>query len=402
MPSPPPAEVGAPFSEIDTPALIIDLDAFERNLDAMAAAVGKLGVRLRPHAKTHKSPLIAAKQIARGAVGMCCQKVAEAEILVAGGVGDVLVSNEVVGARKLERLASLARHARISVCVDDPAMIEQLALAAERAGSQIEVLVEVDVGARRCGVRPGPAATGLARQITGSRSLAFGGLQAYHGSAQHLRTPEERRAAIASAANATTETLRFLNEAGFHCRTIGGAGTGTFELEGASGIWNELQAGSYIFMDADYAKNVADGARNASPFEHALFVLATVMSTASGERAVVDAGHKALSNDSGFPVCPGPARPALPSTLRRTRRSRIRQRRLKARGRRQADADPRPLRSDGQSLRLVCRRARLRYAGRPRGSAVADCGARRGHLKRPWKNLRALGDEREGRIEPKG
>lgn len=305
MPSPPPAQIGAPFSEIDTPALIIDLDAFERNLDAMASAVGKLGVRLRPHAKTHKSPVIAAKQIARGAVGMCCQKVGEAEILVAGGVGDVLVSNEVVGARKLERLAALARHARISVCVDDPAIIEQLAQAAERAGSQIEVLVEVDVGARRCGVRPGPAATGLARQIAGSRALAFGGLQAYHGSAQHLRTPEERRAAIANAANATTETLRFLNEAGFACRTIGGAGTGTFELEGASGIWNELQAGSYIFMDADYAKNVADGARNASPFEHALFVLATVMSTASGERAVVDAGHKALSNDSGFPSVRG-------------------------------------------------------------------------------------------------
>ena len=305
MPLRPPAEIGAPFSDIDTPALIIDLDAFERNLDAMAAAVGQFGVRLRPHAKTHKSPLIAAKQIARGAVGMCCQKVAEAEILVAGGVGDVLVSNEVVGARKLERLASLARHARISVCVDDPDMIGQLALAAERAGSQIEVLVEVDVGARRCGVRPGPAATGLARQIAGSRFLSFGGLQAYHGSAQHLRTPEERRAAIASAANATTETLRFLNEAGLQCRTVGGAGTGTFELEGASGVWNELQAGSYIFMDADYAKNVADGARNASPFEHALFVLATVMSTASGERAVVDAGHKALSNDSGFPVVRG-------------------------------------------------------------------------------------------------
>jgi 3-hydroxy-D-aspartate aldolase len=305
MPSSPPAEIGAPFSEIDTPALVIDLDAFERNLDAMAAAVGKLGVRLRPHAKTHKSPVIAAKQIARGAVGMCCQKVGEAEILVAGGVKDVLVSNEVVGARKLARLAALARHARISVCADDAAVIEQLALAAERAGSQIEVLVEIDVGARRCGVRPGPAASGLARQIATSRHLSFGGLQAYHGSAQHLRTPEERRAAIANAANATTETLRFLKEAGFACRTIGGAGTGTFELEGASGIWNELQAGSYVFMDADYAKNVADGARNASPFEHALFVLATVMSTASGERAVIDAGHKALSNDSGFPAVRG-------------------------------------------------------------------------------------------------
>ena len=301
----PPAQIGAPLSEIDTPALIIDLDAFERNLDTMAAAVGKLGVRLRPHAKTHKSPLIAAKQIARGAVGMCCQKVAEAEVLVAGGVSDVLVSNEVVGLRKLERLAALARHARISVCVDDSIMVEQLALAAERAGVQIEVLVEIDVGAGRCGVRPGPAAVGLARQVAVSRFLSFGGLQAYHGAAQHLRTPDERRAAITGAANATSETLRALKDAGFQCRTIGGAGTGTFEIEGASGIWNELQAGSYIFMDADYAKNVADGARNASPFEHALFVVATVMSTASGERAVIDAGHKALSNDSGFPAVLG-------------------------------------------------------------------------------------------------
>jgi len=301
----PPAQIGAPLSEIDTPALIIDLDAFEHNLDTMAAAAGKLGVRLRPHAKTHKSPIIAAKQIARGAVGMCCQKVAEAEILVAGGVSDVLVSNEVVGLRKLERLAGLARHARISVCVDDSIAVAQLALAAERAGSHIEVLIEVDVGAGRCGVRPGPAAAGLARQVADSRFLSFGGLQAYHGSAQHLRTPEERRAAIASAANATKETLRALGDAGFQCRTIGGAGTGTFELEGASGVWNELQAGSYIFMDADYAENVADGTRNANPFEHALFVIATVMSTASGERAVIDAGHKALSNDSGFPAVLG-------------------------------------------------------------------------------------------------
>ncbi|WP_025034039.1 DSD1 family PLP-dependent enzyme [Bradyrhizobium sp. DOA9] len=301
----PPAQIGAPFSEIDTPALIIDLDAFERNLDTMAATVSKLGVRLRPHAKTHKSPIIAAKQIARGAVGLCCQKVAEAEILVAGGVSDVLVSNEVVGLRKLERLAGLARHARIGVCVDDAIMVEQLSHAAERAGSQIEVLVEIDVGAGRCGVRPGPAVATLARQVTASRFLSFGGLQAYHGSAQHLRTPEERRAAIAGAANATAETLRVLKDAGFQCRTIGGAGTGTFEIEGASGIWNELQAGSYIFMDADYAKNLADGARNANPFEHALFVIATVMSTGAGERAVIDAGHKALSNDSGFPTVLG-------------------------------------------------------------------------------------------------
>jgi 3-hydroxy-D-aspartate aldolase len=300
MHSSPPAEVGAPFSEIDTPALIVDLDAFERNLDAMAAIVSKLGIRLRPHAKTHKSPLIAAQQIARGAVGVCCQKVAEAEILVAGGVTDVLITNEVVGARKLDRLASLARQARIGVCVDNSNVVEQMASAAERAGSQLEVLVEVDVGGRRCGVKPGPAAVTLAKQIARSNFLSFGGLQAYHGASQHMRAAQERRAAIASAANATSETLRLLTDAGFRCRTVGGAGTGTLELEGESGLWNELQPGSYIFMDADYAKNAADAGRGAKQFDHALFVLAAVMS-ASDERAVIDAGHKALSNDSGFP-----------------------------------------------------------------------------------------------------
>ena len=302
MTTSPPAEIGAPFSTVDTPALVIDLDAYERNLEVMAAAARRLGVRLRPHAKTHKSPVIAAHQIARGAVGVCCQKVAEAEALVAGGVSDVLVSNEVVGARKLERLAQLARHARIGVCVDHPDALDQLAAAAERAGSQIEVLVEIDVGSRRCGVAPGPAAVDLARRIASSRTLSFGGLQAYYGAAQHMRTPPERRAAIAAASKATADTVRHLADAGFDCRTIGGAGTGTFELEGASRVWNELQPGSYVFMDADYAKNVPDDGRNAGPFEHALFVLATVMSRNTDERAVIDAGHKAVSNDSGFPT----------------------------------------------------------------------------------------------------
>jgi D-threonine aldolase len=305
MSIPPPAEIGAPLSAVDTPALLIDLDAFERNLDAMAEASKKLGVRLRPHAKTHKSPIIAAKQVARGAVGVCCQKVSEAEVLVAGGVADVLVSNEVVGASKIARLASLARHARISVCVDHLDMIAPLAAAAERAGSQIEVLVEVDVGAKRCGIAPGPLAVEFARRIGATRVLTFGGLQAYHGSAQHLRTPAERRAAIDAAFKGVTETVKPLADAGFACRTIGGAGTGTFELEGASGGWNELQPGSYIFMDADYAKNLAEDGRNASPFEHSLFVLATVMSRPVDSRAVTDAGLKALSTDSGFPTVHG-------------------------------------------------------------------------------------------------
>jgi len=300
MPTLPPAKIGVPVSEIDTPALIVDLDALTRNLEMMATLVRRFGVRLRPHAKTHKSPIIAARQIALGAVGVCCQKVSEAEALIAGGVGDVLVSNEIVGARKIARLAHLARQARIGVCIDQADAIPLLADAAERAGSQIDVLIEVDVGARRCGVAPGRAAGQLAAQIGRSAHLRFAGLQAYHGAAQHFRSPDERRSAIDAAKAGVIETVRHLADAGLACETITGAGTGTFEIEGRSNIWNEVQPGSYVFMDRDYAKNTL--ADSAAAFDHALFVLATVMSTALPDQAVVDAGHKALSNDSGFPA----------------------------------------------------------------------------------------------------
>ena len=301
MPALPPAEIGAPFFDIDTPALVIDLDAMERNMALLAARVKALGVRLRPHAKTHKSAIIAAKQVALGAVGICCQKVAEAEALAAGGVLDILVSNEVVVGRKLARLAALARQIKIGVCVDHLDQVALLNEAARQAGSRIDVLIEVDVGGRRCGIAPGPLAVTFAAEIARCANLRFGGLQAYHGRAQHLRTPAERQTAIGAAQRGVADTVAHLKAAGFACDTIGGAGTGTFLLEGGSGVWNELQAGSYIFMDADYARNVSDEGGNAPRFEHALFVLATVMSATSTEQVVVDAGHKALSNDSGFP-----------------------------------------------------------------------------------------------------
>src|SRR5262245_1891143 len=146
-----PASPGMPLTQVDTPALLIDLDAFERNLRRMAEFTARAGVRLRAHAKTHKSPVIAARQVALGAVGVCCQKVSEAEVMVKGGIGDVLVSNEVAGATKLDRLAALARRARIGVCVDDPANVAELDEAAARAGARLDVLVEIDVGGRRCG-----------------------------------------------------------------------------------------------------------------------------------------------------------------------------------------------------------------------------------------------------------
>ena len=302
MPSPPPAQPGQSFAEIDTPALVLDLDAFERNLVAMAAFSEAHGIRLRPHAKTHKSPEIALRQIAHGAVGQCCQKVSEAEILVAGGVGDVLVTNEIASPAKLDRLAVLARTARIGLCVDHPDGVREAAEAAARHDVVFDVMVEIDVGGRRCGVAPGEAAVRVAEAVARSNTLRFAGLQAYHGSAQHMRSIDERSEAIERAGLAARNTAERLAQAGLECPIISGAGTGTFELETQSGIWNELQCGSYIFMDADYARNrQADGSPFRS-FEHAFFVLAGVMSKPVPDRAIVDAGHKSASVDSGMPV----------------------------------------------------------------------------------------------------
>ncbi len=298
----PPAQPGMREDEIDTPALLIDLDAFEANLDRMAALLAPTGVKLRAHAKTHKSPVIAKMQMARGAVGQCVQKVAEAEVLAWGGIADILVSNEVVGAAKLARLCALAHIAKVAVCADDAAQVAMLEAAAGDAGIRLPVLVEIDVGAARCGVAPGPDAVALAQRIAGSKHLTFGGLQAYHGSAQHKRTVAERRTLISGAVDASRRTVEQLRQQGLACPIVGGAGTGTFEIEAHSGVYTEMQAGSYVFMDADYARNLdADGAPIGT-FRHALFVLATVMSAPKPGLAVLDAGHKAVAVDSGLPV----------------------------------------------------------------------------------------------------
>ncbi len=298
----PPAVAGMREEEIDTPALIIDLDAFEFNLDTMAALLAPTGVKLRAHAKTHKSPVIARLQMARGAVGNCVQKVAEAEVLAWGGIPDILVSNEVVGAAKLARLSALSRIAKVAVCADDAGQVTAIEAAAADAGVRMTVLVEIDVGAGRCGVQPGPDAVALAVRIAELKHLIFGGLQAYHGSAQHKRTPAERRSLIGGAVDASRRTVEQLRQQGLDCAIVGGAGTGTFEIESKSGVYTEMQAGSYVFMDADYGRNLDEAGMPVSTFRHALFVLSTVMSQSQAGIAVLDAGHKAVAVDSGFPT----------------------------------------------------------------------------------------------------
>ena len=302
MPQSPPAIPGMREEEVDTPALLIDLDAFEANLATMAAKVAAAGVKLRPHAKTHKSAVIAQLQMARGAVGNCVQKVGEAEALAWGGVSNILVSNEVVGASKLARFAALSSLAEMAICVDDPAQVAALEAAGRDAGKRLTVLVEIDVGGRRCGVAPGGEAVALAQAIAASPHLRFGGLQAYNGRAQHFRTLEERRTAIGETADNTRRTVDMLRQQGLACEIVGGAGTGTFEIEAQSGVFTELQAGSYVFMDADYGRNLDGAGAPVSTFRNALFVLATVMSAPRAGIAVVDAGHKAVAVDSGLPL----------------------------------------------------------------------------------------------------
>ncbi len=301
MPLPPPAEIGWSAEDVDTPALIVDLDAFEENLTRMADACEAMQVRHRAHSKTHKCPEIARRQVAAGAVGVCCQKVGEAEVMVDGGIQDVLVTNQIVGASKLARLAELATRAKIGVCVDDAANVAALSEAAAAAGATVDVLVEIDVGAGRCGITPGAPARDLAQRVANAKNLNFRGLQAYHGSAQHIRDAASRKAAIDGAVQSVEVTLELLAKEGLDAADITGAGTGSFLYEGTSGLYNEVQCGSYIFMDADYAQNKMEDGRAFDGFRHSLFALVTAMSAAMPGRVTVDAGHKALGNDQGMP-----------------------------------------------------------------------------------------------------
>ena len=295
-----PARAGDLLAAIETPALVVDLDVFEHNLDLMADVVRSSGLALRPHAKSHKCPDIAKAQIARGAIGICCQKVDEAAAFVAAGVTNVLVTNEIVAPSKMQRLAELARTATVGVLIDNAAVLADLSAAAMTADSTLDVYVEIDVGAHRCGVPSGNAVVALAKAVGALPGLAFRGIHAYQGGAQHLRTPDERILAIAKASALALKSKQLLERAGIACPVITGAGTGTWQLERDSAIYTELQPGSYIFMDADYHRNAL--AADQHPFEQSLYVLASVMSTPAPDRAIVDAGLKALAFDSGLPL----------------------------------------------------------------------------------------------------
>ncbi len=298
-----PAEPGMDLADVSTPALIIDLDAFEKNVEVMRSFMEQAGVRHRAHAKTHKSADIALYQIEHGgACGVCCQKVSEAEALVDGGIKDVLVSNQVVDPKKIDRLAQLANKARVLVCVDDLGNVDDLSAAALRHAVTIECLVEIDCGAGRCGVQWGEPVVELAGKIHASDGLKFSGIQAYQGAAQHVHDFETRRGQIEAAIKQVADTIEMLAAEGLECDIIGGAGTGSYYFEGASGVYNEMQCGSYIFMDADYQRVLDDHGQKISEFENSLFIWTSIMSKTRADTAICDAGLKAQSVDSGLPV----------------------------------------------------------------------------------------------------
>ena len=301
--------IGQGVAAIDTPALVVDLDAMERNLQRMADYAQAHNMKLRPHAKMHKSATLGLRQMQAGAVGLCVQKTSEAEALAAAGVHDLYISNEVIAPAKLARVAALARQlaaqgGHLAIAVDSLMGVEHLAQALGGGENLIDVFIELDVGQKRCGVATPADVVPLAQAIARHPVLRLAGLQAYNGRAQHLRTVAERRAALAEVVRLVQETRRLIEAVGLSLPLITGAGSGTFGLEATSGVFGELQAGSYLFMDADYARNEADPAQPA--FEHALFVKTQVMSASAGH-VVVDAGHKSHAIDSGLPRVHGEA-----------------------------------------------------------------------------------------------
>ena len=281
------------LESIDTPALLVDLDVFEQNIRACFAALEGKKVTVRPHLKTGKSSIIAHKLLGAGAVGICVAKLGEAEVMAAAGIEDILITTELVGERKLERLVKLLEnHKRIKLVIDNLEAATALNSALEIAGLMVEVLIDVNVGQNRCGIEPQDALL-LALELQKLEQLKLIGLQGYEGHLQHDRSLEHRRETCLTAMNKLGDVVSELEHHGFEMRIVSTGGTGTYTFCAEHPRVTEVQAGSFIFMDTDYL------ATPGLPFLSALSVLSTVISIKES-RAIIDAGFKSLSTDSGF------------------------------------------------------------------------------------------------------
>jgi len=283
---------GTAIEEFETPALVVDLDVAEMNLRKMQSFADKHGMGLRPHSKTHKSPYWAHKQLDAGAIGITCSKVGEAEVLVDGGVREVLIANEIVGTKKIARLAALERRANVAVAVDNAENVRELSDAAEAIGVKIGVLVDVNVRIARCGVEPGEPATTLAKVVDGLTGLRFDGLMGYEG---HVTAgEEEKRQIVAEAMDKFKYAKDEVESAGLQVQVMSAGGTSTYMETAKIDHVTEIQCGSYIFMDGKYLDEMSD-------FDLALTVVSTVISRPTPERAILDIGRKSMNAETGLP-----------------------------------------------------------------------------------------------------
>jgi D-serine deaminase-like pyridoxal phosphate-dependent protein len=298
--------VGLPVAELPTPAPLVDLDILEANIAAMADFFRGRPAHIRPHAKTHRAPAVARRQVAAGAPGVTCAKVSMAEAMVDGGIQDVYVANQAVSPWAVRHLAQLARRARVSVAADDAGNVANLSDAATAEGVTIDVLVELDAGLGRCGVAPGPGALELARIIARSPGLRFGGLHAYEGHVVQNADEGKRRTETERMLAATMATRDLLEREGLPVRVVTCGGTGTYDISGVYPGVTEHQSGSYVYMDPGYQQKVPR-------FGLALSVLCTVLSRPRADRVVADGGLQVLSSSpspamaKGHPEL-GPAR----------------------------------------------------------------------------------------------
>jgi len=288
------------ISGLSTPALIADINVLKSNAEKMTQLLAGSSLRLRPHYKSHKCAAIAKWQLSCGAIGMTCAKLSEAEDLCDAGVEDILIANQIVDPAKIRRLADLAGNCRLTVCVDNISNVTALSRAAAASGNTIHCLIEYDVGMNRCGVVAKEDFLELARHIISCENLVFEGIQAYAGHISHMETPEERKVCTLANYERLKELIAYLKSFDIDVKTVSGGSTGSAEIKAAEGLYTELQAGSYLFMDAAY-KNLS------LPFEQSLFLLTTVVSRREG-LTVVDGGLKTCGVDQGMPlVCGGTA-----------------------------------------------------------------------------------------------
>ena len=289
-------------AKLATPALVLDLDAFERNLARMAEHCRTAGLALRPHAKTHKSLAVAKAQIAAGAIGICCAKLGEAEAMAEGGIDSILITSPVVAAQGIARLMALdAKISDLMVVIDNPLNAEALAAAAAEAGRTLKVLIDLDVGLHRTGIRPGDDALELAELIAATGTLDLKGLQAYAGHLMHIHDFAERREKSLAAMTMLGEMRDALKQKGLPCEILSGGGTGTYNIDPEASVLTELQGGSYIFMDKQY-NDVAQGNGATFPFETSLSVQMSVVSANTKNLATTDAGFKSFATDADPPL----------------------------------------------------------------------------------------------------